>query len=94
MLWRRSAGCRNSFHHYSPPKRKEKKKMLVRNPVLSDRLPPPVGGRITINNEKSESQEAWNVLGPLFFRQAEPPPVHHSEFCMPTVIWISVISEG
>lgn len=57
-------GLQKQFSSLLPP---PSKKNLVRNPVLSDRLPPLVGGRITINNEKSESQEAWNVLGPLFF---------------------------
>ena len=41
-------------------------KNLVRNPELSDCLPAAARGReITTNNEKSESQKAWNSLGPL-----------------------------
>lgn len=55
--------------------------------------PAACGREITINNEKSESQEVWNISWTLFCETLQSPTYHY-EFYILTVILISVISEG
>lgn len=83
-----------------PGLQKQFSSLPPQNPVRIPRAvwPPAACGReITINNDKSESQKAWNVLS-LSVRPhsptTPPTPVCHCESSLRRVIWICVILEG